>query len=138
MIEVMRYTMWLATLVLLLVRRPSELATLSYYGTEEDGFLGQHHSAYWQGHSYFDMPDVVDDENLGTAAPYWVPLGSHLMVCYDGKCVVVVVVDRQRDDVLFGKPHLDLWSAAAETLGMVDVGIVEGRVWGMPVVPSGP
>lgn len=116
-----------AALVLSLLRQPGEPVILSHYGTD-DGFLGQHHSAYWQGRDC-GLPAVVDDVHFGTAAPYHVPLCSRLVVCYGDKCLLATVVDRQRDDVLFGLSHLDLWPAAARKLDMTAAGIVEGKVW---------
>jgi hypothetical protein len=98
---------------------------LSFYGTEGDGYINEHHSAYWHGHDC-GLPDKVDAVHFGMAAPRWVPLCSRWLVCYDGCCVVATVVDRQRDDIIHGLPHLDLWSAAAEHLGYVGEGIVVG------------
>lgn len=130
MVQAMRDIFWTIVVVLSCLSEP-EPATLSYYGTGSDGFFDQYHSAYWQGYKCYNMPDKVDDVHFGTAAPYWVPLCSHVVVCYNGKCLLATVVDRQRDDILFGKSHFDLWPAAARELGMVDAGIVEGKVWGV-------
>jgi len=103
--------------------------TLTYYGTVGDGYLGQHHAAYWHGLDC-GLPSSVDEMHFGTAAPASVPFCSQLAACYEDRCVSVTVVDRQRDDVLFGLPHLDLWPAPAAALGMIEKGIVEGRVYG--------
>ena len=107
-------------------------AILTHYGTEEDGYRGQHHGAYWHGDSC-GLPDVVDDEHLGAAAPYDIPYCTRLLVVVGPEAVVVTVVDRQRHDVIAGLLHLDLWPAAARQLGIVEQGIVEGAFF--PVSP---
>ena len=100
-------------------------AVLTWYGSIEDGYLGARHGASWHGDSC-GLPEVVDLEGYGAAAPAWVPYCSRLLVCVGERCVVVVAVDRQRDDVLFGLAHLDLWPAPADALGVVGPGVVEG------------
>ena len=115
------------TLVLALLLRESSPAVLTHYGTG-DGLLGQHHGAYWHGDSC-GLPDVVDLEHFGIAAPRWVPYCTQVLICHGGACVVATVIDRMADDVIHGQMHLDLWPAAAEVLGMVKAGIVEGKVW---------
>lgn len=101
---------------------------LSWYGSEGDGYLESRHGAAWNGKNC-GLPDLVDGVHYGAAGPRWMPYCKALLVC-QGRCIVVVIVDRQRDDWLFGRPHLDLWPAAAEALDMVEVGIVVGRVYG--------
>ena len=105
-------------------------AILTHYGTG-DGFLGQRHSASWQGLAC-GLPPVVDVDHFGAAGPYDVPLCSRLLIIYGGKAVVVTIVDRMRDDVLFGLPHFDLWPAAAEALGIIEDGIVEAETAKIP------
>lgn len=104
--------------------------TLTYYGTAGDGYLGQHHAAYWHGLDC-GLPVRVDKEHFGAAAPASVAFCSQIVVCYQARCVLVTVIDRQRDDTLFGLPHLDLWPAAAAALGMIEKGIVEGKAYGL-------
>jgi len=129
MAKAMSDTIQTAAFVLSLLRQPGEPVTLSYYGTD-DGYAGQHHSAHWNGLDC-GLPAVVDDAHFGTAAPYWVPLCARLVVCCGDKCLLTTVIDRQRDDWLFGKPHLDLWPAAARHLGMMAAGIVKGKAYGL-------
>lgn len=107
---------------------------LSFYGTEGDGYLGQHHSAFWHDLDC-GLPDVVDGVHFGAAGPRWVPLCSRHRVCYGERCITVTVVDRQRDDLIYGRPHFDLWPAAAQQLGFVGEGIVVGTVSGLEVIP---
>lgn len=95
---------------------------ISYYGTVSDGYIGQHHGAYWHGDSC-GLPDVVDDIHFGTAAPRWIPYCSNVLICLDVGCVLATVVDRQRDDVIGGMPHIDAWPAVAAYLGILDDGI---------------
>lgn len=108
----------------------SEPATLTWYGSESDGLLGARHGASWHGDPC-GLPNEVDLESFGCAAPRWIPYCSRLLVCVGERCVTVTVVDRQALDVLDGRWHVDLWPAAAEALGMVEAGIVEGWVWEM-------
>ena len=114
-------------LVLALLLREPEPVVLTHYGTD-DGLLGQHHGAYWHGDSC-GLPPVVDVVSYGVAAPRGIPYCTRVLICHDGACVVATVVDRQRDDVVRGKPHFDLWPAAARALGMMEKGIAEGKVW---------
>jgi len=116
----------IALAITLLMREPTP-AILTHYGLG-DGLLGQHHGAYWHGDSC-GLPDVVDLEHYGVAAPRWIPYCAEVLVCHDGTCIMAVVVDRQRHDVIDGSPHFDLWPAAARALGMVEKGIAEGKVW---------
>lgn len=116
----------LALAFALLLREPMP-ATLTHYGTGDE-FLGQHHGAYWHGNSC-GLPSVVDLVSYGVAAPRWVPYCTEVLVCYQEQCVIAVVADRMADDVLNGQAHLDLWPAAAQALGIVERGIVEGKVW---------
>lgn len=106
-------------------------AILTHYGTEGDGYLGQHHGAYWHGDSC-GLPDVVDAEHFGAAAPYSIPYCTRLLVVYGSEAVIVMVADRQKHDVIDGLPHLDLWPAAAKQLGIVELGIVEGAIFLLP------
>ena len=105
---------------------------ISYYGTEEDGYLGEHHGAYWHGDSC-GLPTVVDEEHYGAAAPRGIPYCSQLVVCVPDRvpdCVTVTVVDRQRDDYVGGSPHIDLWPAPARMLGIYGpVGVDSGDVF---------
>lgn len=110
-----------------LLTQPAQPAVLTHYGTG-DGLLGQHHGAFWHGDSC-GLPDVVDPEGYGIAAPRWVPYCTKLLVCHEDVCIMATVVDRQRDDVIDGKLHLDLWPAAAQALGMMEKGIAEGETW---------
>jgi len=103
---------------------------LTYYGTTGDGYLGQHHAAYWHGLDC-GLPVMVDKTHFGAAAPASVPFCSQIIVCHVTRCVLVTVIDRQRDDVLRGLPHLDLWPASAAALGMIEKGIVEGKAYGL-------
>jgi len=105
-----------------------EPVTLTWYGSESDGCLGARHGASWHGDAC-GLPEVVDLESFGCAAPRWVPYCSKLVVCRGEHCVVVTVVDRQADDLLGGRWHVDLWPAAARELGIVELGITEGWVW---------
>ena len=106
-------------------------ATLTWYGSEGDGYLAARHGASWHGDSC-GLAEVVDLEGYGVAAPVGIPYCSRLLVCAEGgetlplRCVVVTVVDRMRDDVLEGRAHLDLWPAPAEALGVIGPGVVEG------------
>lgn len=99
-------------------------ATLTYYG-EGDGFAGQHPGAYWHGKDC--TPDTVDDDFFGAAAPRDIPYCTEVLVLHEDKAIVVTVVDRQRDDELHGRPHFDLWPAAAEGLGYKHEGLVEAK-----------
>ncbi len=124
------------------VRGPGEPVTLTWYGSEGDGYLGARHGASWHGDAC-GLAEVVDAEGYGCAAPRWIPYCSRLVVCVTpvasitaiapitdyNRCVVVTVVDRQVDDVIGGRLHVDLWPVPAEALGMVEVGIVEGWVY---------
>lgn len=112
----------IVVLVLTLVFGGGEKFFVSYYGTESDGYIGQYHGSYWHGYDC-GLPDVVDDVNYGAAAPRWIPYCSKLLVCSDTKCVLVTVVDRQRDDIINGFPHIDVWPAVAKELDMIDSGI---------------
>ena len=114
-------------LVLALLLREPEPAIFTHYGVG-DGFLGARHGASWHGDSC-GLPPVVDSVSYGVAAPRWIPYCTKILICYQGQCIIGVVVDRQRHDEIHGKPHLDLWPAAARTLGMVEKGIAEGKVW---------
>lgn len=115
---------------------PGERAILTWYGSEGDGLLGARHGASWHGDAC-GLAEVVDLEGFGCAAPRWIPYCSRLVVCQDRcqdrcqdiSCVVVTVVDRMADDVIGGRWHVDLWPAAAEALGILEVGIVEGWVF---------
>ena len=120
----------LAFVLALLLREPSP-AVLTHYGLG-DGLLGQHHGAYWHGDSC-GLPDAVDMVSYGIAAPRWIPYCTQVLICHGGACVVATVVDRQANDVIHGKPHFDLWPAAARTLGMMEKGIAEGKAW----IPNG-
>lgn len=110
-----------------LLTQPAQPVIVTHYGTG-DGLLGQHHGAYWHGDSC-GLPDAVDPEGYGVAAPRWIPYCTKLLVCHEDVCITVTVVDRQRDDAIDGKAHLDLWPAAAQALGMMEKGIVEGEAW---------
>lgn len=107
-------------------------AFLSYYGADGDGFYGKHHGAYWHGDSC-GLPDVVDEYGFGTAAPRWIPYCSKVMLCADDRCVEVAVVDRQRDDVIYGNWHFDVWPAVADELGLLNgVGVKTGVFYYFP------
>jgi len=114
-------------LVWQIVSQSSQPVVITYYGTESDGFLGQHHGAYWNGHDC-GLPDVVDDIHYGCAAPRWIPYCAELMICHEDVCVIATVVDRQKHDTIRGYAHLDVWPAAAVELDILEAGIVEGRV----------
>ena len=117
----------LALTVLALLRQESEPAILTHYG-QGDGLLGQHHGAYWHGDSC-GLPGAVDLVSYGVAAPRWIPYCTKLLVCHEETCVIAVAVDRMADDVIDGKPHFDLWPAAAEALSFTERGLVQGQVW---------
>ena len=110
----------------LLLRGP-EPATLTHYG-QGDGLLGQRHGAYWHGDSC-GLPEVVDLEHYGVAAPRGIPYCTKIVVCHERACIMATVVDRQKHDVVDGLPHFDLWPAAAEALGMIEQGLVQGQTW---------
>ena len=114
-------------LALALLLREPELATLTHYGTG-DGLLDTRHGASWHGDSC-GLPSVVDLKHYGIAAPRWIPYCTGVLVCHKQTCIVAMVVDRQRHDVIHGEPHFDLWPAAAQALGMMEAGIVEGKIW---------
>jgi hypothetical protein len=114
-------------LILSLLLREPEPVVLTHYGIG-DGLLGQHHGAYWHGDAC-GLPPVVDLVSYGTAAPRWIPYCTKVLICYGQTCVIATVVDRQANDVIDGKPHFDLWPAAAEALGMVEAGLVKAQVW---------
>ena len=114
------------TIAAAVVAGPGEPAVLTWYGDVSDGFLGARHGASWHGDAC-GLAEVVDLEGYGCAAPRWIPYCSRLVVCHDGACVLVTVVDRMADDVVGGRWHVDLWPAPAVALGMVEAGIVEGR-----------
>ena len=128
MIEVVSAIGTAITIAAALLSGPGEPAVLTWYGSEGDGCLGARHGASWHGDAC-GLPEVVDLESFGCAAPRWISYCSELVVCRGERCIQVVVVDRQADDVIGGRWHVDLWPAAAEALGMVEVGIVEGRVY---------
>ena len=119
----------LALTVFALLRREPEPAVLTHYGVG-DGLLGARHGAYWHGNSC-GPPDVVDLEHFGVAAPRRIPYCSRLLICHERTCIMATVVDRQRNDVIHGKLHFDLWpaAAAAAALGIMEKGIAEGKVW---------
>jgi hypothetical protein len=125
MIEAIRVI--LAFFSLLFSLRP---AVLTWYGSEGDGYLGARHGASWHGDTC-GLPERVDLAGFGTAAPRGIPYCSRVLVCIR-ICVVVTVVDRQRDDRLFGLDHFDLWPAPAERLGVIWPGVVEGWVVVLP------
>ena len=114
-------------LVLALLLRESSPAVLTHYGVG-DGLLGARHGASWHGDSC-GLPEVVDLEHFGVAAPRWIPYCTQVLVCHGGACVVATVIDRMADDRKDGMPRFDLWPAAARALGMMEKGIAEGKVW---------
>lgn len=116
----------LALVFALLLREPTP-AVLTHYG-QGDGFLGQHHGAYWHGDSC-GLPGVVDLAHYGVAAPRWIPYCTKFLVCHEQACIVATAVDRQKHDIIDSKPHFDLWPAAAQALGIVELGIARGRTW---------
>ena len=116
----------LAIVLALLLQKP-EPAVFTHYGVG-DGLLGQHHGAYWHGDSC-GLPDAVDMVSYGVAAPRWIPYCTKVLICHDGACVMATVIDRMADDRKDGIPRFDLWPAAAQALGMMEAGIVEGKAW---------
>lgn len=110
----------------LLLREPTPVV-LTHYG-QGDGFLGQHHGAYWHGDSC-GLPGVVDLVSYGIAAPRWIPYCTEVLICFEESCIVAMVVDRQKHDIVDGKSHFDLWPAAARALDIMKKGIVKGEVW---------
>lgn len=116
----------IALVFALLLKEPAPVV-LTHYG-QGDGLLGQHHGAYWHGDSC-GLPGVVDLASFGVAAPRWIPYCAKILICFERSCVVATVVDRQHHDVIDGKPHFDLWPAAAEVLDMTEEGIVKGKAW---------
>lgn len=114
------------TLVLTLLMQKPEPAILTHYGTG-DGFLGARHGASWHGNSC-GLPPVVDLEHYGIAAPRWIPYCTEVLVCYQQRCVLAVVVDRMADNMKDGMPRFDLWPAAAKKLNILEVGIVRAQV----------
>lgn len=110
--------------------------TLTWYGSMEDGFLGKKHGAAWNGLTCkdwaalsTDMPDVVTESHFGAAMPgvefYCMPI----KVCVADKCVVTTAVDVPHNDVVGGKPHVDVWRVVAEQLGIEEVGIADATVY---------
>lgn len=68
------------------------------------------------------------DPNALTAASKTLPLGSHLSVCFHGRCVTVTINDR--GPYVAGR-ILDLSEAAAEDIGLASAGV--GWVTATPV-----
>jgi len=102
---------------------------VTYYGTESDGYLGQHHGSYWHGDSC-GLPDIVDNEGYGVAAPRWIPYCSRVIVCANAKCVVAVVVDRMKDDMKDGVARIDIWPAIAREFDIFgSAGVVIGEMY---------
>jgi len=107
----------------------SEPVYITYYGTESDGLLGQHHGSYWHGDSC-GLSDVVDNEGYGVAAPRWIPYCSEVVVCVDDKCVVATVVDRMKDDTKDGMARIDVWPAIAREFEIYgSIGVAIGKMY---------
>lgn len=117
-------------LLLLGILVPFRPAVFTWYGSEDDGYLGARHGASWHGDAC-GLSERVDLVGFGTAAPVGIPYCTRVLVCVQ-TCAVVTVVDRQRDDRLFGRDHFDLWPAPAERLGLLEPGIVKGWVAILP------
>ena len=110
---------------------------VTHYGTD-DGTLGQRTGSAWNGyqcpdwHSWLDttdyMPGVVDKTHFGIAMPgkefYCLPV----KVCIKGQCIVGTAVDVPRDDVIYGKSHIDVWPVFATSYNIVEAGIVTDGV----------
>ena len=128
MVEVVSAIGAAITIAAVVASGSGEPATLTWYGSESDGLLGARHGASWHGDAC-GLSEVVDLEGYGCAAPRWIPYCSRVVVCQGEQCIVVVVVDRQADDVIGGRWHVDLWPAAARELGILEVGITEGWLW---------
>jgi hypothetical protein len=110
--------------------------TLTWYGSEADGFLGLRHGAAWNGLACKDwtrlpavMPVTVTASHFGVAMPgieyYCMPI----RVCVAARCIVATAVDTPHDVVIGGKPHVDAWQAVARELGVQEAGIVTATVY---------
>ena len=116
-----------------------EEAICTWYG---EAFVGRRHAASWHKETPWNFPEVVTGTDYGIAAPIDVPFGTILRLTrvqtcygetseYDGRSVIVVVVDRKRNYRARG--YFDLWPAAAKRLGFGpefedDAGCVKVRV----------
>ena len=115
-------------------------AVATWYGGQ---FLGKRHAASWHGETPIGYPETVTRNVAGVAAPSDIPFGTLLRLTrvgacneepseYDGRQVIVVVLDRKKRHEIPG--YLDLWPLPAELLGFGpsfgdrDAGCVKVRV----------
>ena len=107
---------------------------MTYYGTEEDGLLGEKHGAAWNGLRCWmpgaaaPMPDVVTSVDMGGAMPGVEYYCKPILVCVGSKCEVFVAVDVPAKYKVYGKRHMDVWPAVAQKLGIADVGVCQENV----------
>lgn len=109
--------------------------------TYDKSFIGKQHGAAWHGHTCYDsdgaaIPDRVDNKTLAAAGPGTIFYCMPVQICYQGRCVEVVLVDVPKHYTLTGPDgltyhHLDLWPAVARKLGM------KGMTWGEVTVRMG-
>ncbi len=117
-----------------------EQAICTWYGNE---FLGRRHAASWHQQTPQGFPEIVTEDAYGVAAPVDIPFGTILCMTrvetcngeaskYDGRVVIVMVVDRKRN--YHARGYYDLWPAAAKVLGFgptfgdQDVGCIRARI----------
>ena len=83
---------------------------------------GRYTSAYWHNVRCYDIygdpiPNIAGVTSSGCAAPRNIPLCSQMLVCTSYGCDICTVVDRQRDDIVYGQPHIDLqWAVAHDVI----------------------
>jgi len=104
----------------------SENGTATWYGSNEDNFIGKYHAAYWHNETPQGAPEFVTNNFLGVAAPKSIPFGTKLLIVrkstcmghqspYDNAFIFATVLDRKAD---YTTPHYyDLWPATARALG---------------------
>lgn len=111
------------------------LMLATWYG---GSYVGQSHSAYWQGAFYGALPSVVTEDVHGIATNDY-PLGTILRIETVETCQGIehrrvgigIVLDRMRHDI---SGQVDVWPALAEVLGFGptygdrDVGCLRTRV----------
>lgn len=82
----------------------------------------------WYGHEFdggvLACGGVFSADDPGVAATNGFPCGTHLKVCWSGRCVTVVVRDRGH----MGPGAMDLSAAAFQRLAGLDVGVLQGTV----------
>jgi 3D (Asp-Asp-Asp) domain-containing protein len=98
---------------------------LTYYGVG-DGLLGKRHAASWRGVTPQGWPEVITLEHRGIASgDRNVPIGTRVMVTYDGKSSEAVVMDYMARDT---PGRWDAWPKTFKDLAQLEVGVLDVTV----------